>query len=537
MKEQLKQIVLGGVILSSLILTSCQSNSGKYTEEKASHSATEHNHNEETEGMAVLSAVQREAIDLQVDVMPSRAMTGVVKTSGQLEVSPSSKAEVTAYIGGNVVSIEAFQGDKVKKGQVLATLEHPDIIQLQQDFIQKYNNLEYLKQEFNRQKELYDKEVGSGKAFQKSKADYHSAKAQYQGLKLRLQMLKLDTKRIEQGNIIKQLDIVSPISGYVSGMNISLGSYIDARTQMFSIRNFDEIHADLSVFEKDIRKVEKGQTVRLKVANLPNIELKGEVFAIAKEYAPNSRSVVVHANINNPPQKLIADSYVSGEILTQSQQVSAVPESAVVTDGDKHFIFVFDEQGSLAANHNEEDHNHSDADGHNHEAEHNHSDADGHNHEAEHSHSEADGHNHEAEHNHFDADGHNHEAEHNHSDADGHNHEAEHNHSDADGHNHEAEHSHSDADGHNHEAEHNHSDADGHNHEAEHNHGDSKVFYASFKQKKVAYRMVEVFINDRSEGYVAITPLEKLSAQDLVVLKGAYYLLSDLKKSEAAHQH
>lgn len=433
---KIKNIVLVSVVATSVAFTACDRKINKQHEDKKTEEA--HDHNEATEGMAVVSSIQRKAIDLKVGEIPQRQMYSLVKTTGQLEVSPNNKAEVTAYIGGNVVSITAFQGDKVKKGQVLATLEHPDIIQLQQDFIERYNNLQYVEKEYNRQKELYQNQVGSGKSFQRVEADYNTAKAQYQGLKLRLKMLKLNTNSIEKGNIIHQLKVLSPISGYVSGINISLGSYIDARTKMFSIRNFDKIHADISVYEKDINKVKEGQTVRLRVANMPDTELKGKVFAIAKEYETNSRSIVVHASIENPPKKLIADSYVSGEILTNSQKVTAVPETAIVSDGGKQYIFVFDAKGSEAANHTHDEKEHKE-------------------------------------------------------------------------------------------------DNNNHQHEGENHSNMAK--YKALKDKKIAYRMVEVIMGISSDGYVAITPIEKLTLDAVIVLDGAYYLLSDLKKSEAAHQH
>ncbi len=500
MKKNFKNIAFASIVFGSLIFTSCHYSVGHSDAHSHGAEATEdaHNHNEATEGMAVLSQVQRKAIDLEVGTMPYRTMKGVVKASGQLEVSPSNKAEVTAYVGGNVVSINAFQGDKVKKGQVLAVLEHPDIIQLQQDFIEKCNDLKYLEKDYNRQKELYQQEVGSGKKYQKAEADYHTAKAQYQGLKLRLQMLKLNTKSIEKGNIVHQLKIISPISGYVSGINISLGSYIDARTKMFSIRNFEDIHADLSVYEKDIRKVATGQKVRLRVANLPNIELKGSVFAIAKEYTPNSRSVVVHASIDNPPKKLIADSYVSGEILTESDKVRAVPEAAIVNDGDKHFIFVFDEKGSLAANHDEDDHDHA---------------ADDHQHDNGEDHAHA-----------ADTHGEGEEHDHNHDHA-----TDDHQHDNGEAHNHATDtHQHGEGEAHDHD--HDHAVGEAHDH-------DMEGIYQSLAKDKIAYRMVEVITGEVDGGYVEITAVDPLSDHELIVLRGAYYLLSDLKKSEAAHQH
>ncbi len=453
MSVKIKTIVLVSIMAISIAFQACNNSVKKNTKDKhTDKESTEHNHDEEIEGMAILSPIQRKAIKLKVGKMSMRQMSRIVKITGQLKVPPNNKAEVTSYIDGNVVSINAFQGDKVKKNQVLAILEHPDIIQLQQDFIEKYNNLQYLEKEYNRQKELYNNNVGSGKNFQRVEADYNTAKAQYQGLKLRLKMLKLNTQSIEKGNIVHQLKVLSPIDGYISEININIGSYIDARTKMFSISNFDEIHADLLVYEKNINKIKKNQNVRLHVANMPDNELKGKVFAISKEYDSNSHSITVHVSINNPPKKLIADSYVTGEILTNKEKVNALPETAIVNDGGKKYIFIFDALGSLLVNDIHEELNEDD----------------------EHEHNEI--------------------------------------------------------------GEHEHNEADKHEHNEEEHNSPAKD-YDYFKNKKIAYRMVEVIVQQSSDGYVAITPAEKINSDATIVLYGAYYLLSDLKKSEAAHQH
>ncbi len=88
-----------------------------------------------------------------------RNLTNVVKINGELSVPPEKTASVSAVIGGNVKQIKVFYGDYVRKGQVLAILEHPEYIGIQENFIEIANSLELLKQNYKRQKELYDNQV------------------------------------------------------------------------------------------------------------------------------------------------------------------------------------------------------------------------------------------------------------------------------------------------------------------------------------------------------------------------------------------
>ena len=195
-------------------------------------------HEEILEGVVVLNKNQREALNLKLDTFQMRNLTTMVKSNGQLEVSPSSSADITAIIGGNVKEIKVFHGDKVRKGQLLAVLEHPDYIALQENFAEVANQLEYLEKEFERQKELFENNVGAGRDFQLTKAEYNTAKSKYQGLKSRIQLLNLSPERIMEGNISNTINITSPINGFVNEVKIKIGTYVDAKDKLLSVSDF-----------------------------------------------------------------------------------------------------------------------------------------------------------------------------------------------------------------------------------------------------------------------------------------------------------
>ena len=162
-------------IVIALVFAGCN------TEKEESHSEEEHQHSEE--GTIKLNKKQRDALGLKLGSFQMRNLTTVIKTNGQLEVSPDNRADITTLIGGNVKEIKVFHGDKVNKGQVLAILEHPDFIAMQESYAEFANSLEYLEQEYNRQKDLFNSNAGSRKEYQKAKANYFTAKAKYQGLR------------------------------------------------------------------------------------------------------------------------------------------------------------------------------------------------------------------------------------------------------------------------------------------------------------------------------------------------------------------
>ena len=311
-----------------------------------SHAPKEAEHEEHKnhglEGVVILNEAQREALNLKLDTFLMRNLTTIIKTNGQLEVSPSGSAEVTAFIGGNVKRINVFHGDKVQKGQVLAILEHPDYIALQEDFAEVANRLDFLEQEFYRQKKLFENNVGAGKDFQQVKADYNTAKAKYEGLKSRLELLRLSPENVKAGVISNSINIVSPIKGYVNEIKIKVGTYVGAQDKLFEITDNSQIHADFMVYEKDVHLIKEGQKIHFTVANRPGEEFLSTIFAVGKEFESNTRAVHIHAKLDEKVSGLIPGMYITGHIHTNDHYTKALPNDAIVAEGTKSYIFVVD---------------------------------------------------------------------------------------------------------------------------------------------------------------------------------------------------
>jgi membrane fusion protein, heavy metal efflux system len=332
--------------ISIVTIMSCNSNNSD------GHEGDEHEE-QSPEGVVVLNEKQREALDLKLGVFQMRNLTTVVKTNGQLEVPPSSIANITAIIGGNVKEIKVFHGDKVTKGQQLVVLEHPDYIALQEDFAVIANRLEYLEQEYERQKELFENNVGSGQEYQLAKSEFNTAIAKYEGLKSRLQLVRLSPEKVKAGTISNTISIVSPINGFVNDINIKVGTYVDAKDIMLEITDNSSIHADFMIYEKDVRLVREGQKVHFTVSNRPEEELMGTVFAIGKEFEANSRAVHIHAKINDKISNLIPGMYISGHLHTDEKYTRSLPNDAIVTEGTKSYIFIQDNEAFEEHGHDE----------------------------------------------------------------------------------------------------------------------------------------------------------------------------------------
>lgn len=286
----------------------------------------------------VLSDEQIKSIGLELGKLEIRQLSGTVKASGMLDVPPQNLVTISAPMGGFVKRTELLQGMAVKKGQVVVVLEHPDYIQLQQDYLEGRSQLEFLEEDYKRQEELAKENVNAVKALQQSKSNYLSTKARVQGLVARLALINIEPKEIESAGIKNEISILSPLTGFVMQVNVNLGMYVNPADVMFKLVDTHHLHAEAQVFEKDISKLKIGQTVRLTLSN-ENKERKATVYLIGKEITLE-RTVRVHCHLDQEDHSLIPGMFFNSVIETGAKPSRCAPESALVNFEGKSYLFV-----------------------------------------------------------------------------------------------------------------------------------------------------------------------------------------------------
>ncbi|MEC7772144.1 MAG: efflux RND transporter periplasmic adaptor subunit [Bacteroidota bacterium] len=317
--------------------------------EGGAHSEGGENHEEE-EGVVVLTNDQIETIGLETKILEKRNLGNNIKVTGRLELFPQDKANISPFMGGNVRSIKVIEGDKVRKGEVLAYLEHPDIISMQQEYQEKNDELVFLKQDFERKKTLFDKGVSSGKEFQMAQSKFRSTSSSVNGLKAKLRLLGINTSKVEEGEIYSAIPITTPISGYVDEVMVSLGDYVAPQSKMFAVSDNSKIHLDLKVYEKDIPKVKVGQKIIFTVASKPDELLTAEVHSVGKTFEEDPKALHVHADIDNKNGDLLPGMYVEGRIAEGEKSGYAVTEEAIVKEAEQSYIFILEEDGETEGN-------------------------------------------------------------------------------------------------------------------------------------------------------------------------------------------
>lgn len=322
------------VFLLSVSFSSCN----KKEEE---HEGEEH-HAEETQSDFVsLTPEQFETVKMKLNGFETKNLSSMVKASGVLELPPQNRASVSTLVGGIINKINVIPGDFVEKGKVLATLEHPDILRLQQDYLEAKSKFDFTYKEFLRQKELYEEKIVPGKKFQAAEAEYQSQRALITSLENQLIQMGISPKSVSRGAMVRTVAIKSPISGFVNNIAVNTGSYVEPAKPVFEIIDNHHVHIDMQVFEKDVTKLKVGQKVYFTLANVPKEQYEAVVFAVGKAFDPHTKSVSVHAEIkDNKNKNLLPGMYVDGRIEVDDAKVKALPDEAVISEGGLNYIFV-----------------------------------------------------------------------------------------------------------------------------------------------------------------------------------------------------
>lgn len=157
-------------------------------------------------------------------------------------------------------------------------------------------------------------------------------------MKAKLQLLNISTAKLEKDGIQQTISLVSPISGYVTKVNTNIGAFVNSTDVLIEIVNTEHLHAELTVFEKDVPLLKIGQRVLFTLAN-ENEQRTATVHLIGREISTD-RTVQVHCHLELEDRELIPGMYLKAVVERDSARVSALPEEAIVTYSGKSYIFI-----------------------------------------------------------------------------------------------------------------------------------------------------------------------------------------------------
>ena len=324
------------ILIISLVFVAC----GK--SEKQTQIASE---NQVDANLITLSKAQFDSEKMELGALTEQFFNESVMANGMIDVPPQNRASVSTFMGGYVKNTPLLVGDKVRKGQPLITLQNTEFIDIQQQYAEVTEQLNYLKSEFERQQILYTEKITSQKNFLRAESTYKSTLAMHHGLRKKLEMMNISPDSVEKGNITSTINLYAPIQGSVTKVNVSNGTYISPSDEILEIVNTEHIHLELSVFEKDILKIKKDQSINFKIPEVSSDIFQAEVHLVGTSVDEEDRTIKVHGHIKDDEQtNFVTGMFVEAEIIISSKKSLALPTEAVVKIEDNYFALVLTNQ-------------------------------------------------------------------------------------------------------------------------------------------------------------------------------------------------
>lgn len=339
MKFNIKKSTYFFLLLSALLfVTSC----GKQekTTEKETVAKEAEVHHEETENIVSLTEEQMKSVGIELGKVEQKELTATIKANGNLNVPNNSKGNATSLYGGVIKTLSVQIGSYVRKGQVIATIENPQFIQLQEDYLTTLDRITFAQQEERRQRELYAGNAGALKNLQNATAELRTLATRRASLQQQIKLMGINVNAVSKGNLRSQLVVTSPLNGVVSNVFAKIGSYVDVSSPIAEIVDNSSLHLDLQVFEKDLPKLKVGQIIHFTLTNNPSVEYDAKVFSIGSSFENDSKTIAIHCKVTGNKAGLIDGMNITGIVSLSDVTAPAVPNEALVSADGKDYIFV-----------------------------------------------------------------------------------------------------------------------------------------------------------------------------------------------------
>lgn len=262
--------------------------------------------------------------------------------TGMIDVPPMGRRVMHSFIAAQISTLNAIRGQYVQKGDVLATLRHPNIIEWQEALLQAKSDMMYYTQELARKQDLRTNNTSSIKEVSMVQNALEKSRILYQSHQAKLKLIGIDEKQIEQEGIREQIIIQAPFSGKISNVMVQNGTFVSENQPLLELLDVDHKHIELDVFMNDAPKVQIGQIIRLRSAGNEKI-LSGEVYLINPDLKNNS--LRVHGHLANEADPIQVGTFLEAEIVFAQDSVYAIDKEELIREGENFFLHQVSDEG------------------------------------------------------------------------------------------------------------------------------------------------------------------------------------------------
>lgn len=218
-----------------------------------------------------------------------------LKLQGEIKLNADNSVQIVSRVGGIVEKVSVNAGDKVRKGQILATVSSQMIADMRSDLLAAQKRVDLASKTYEREKQLWEEKISAQQDFLQAENDLHEAEINSSRVRQKLRALGANISGAGQA----RYEIRSPINGIVTLKNVSQGQVVSEIDSLFEVSDLTTVWAEMSIYAKDINTVKKDQEVTIK-ASAFDAQAKGNISYVGSLVGEQSRTAMARVILNNP---------------------------------------------------------------------------------------------------------------------------------------------------------------------------------------------------------------------------------------------
>lgn len=289
------------------------------------------------EGVVVLDTAAIRLGGIQVGEVQSVTTTALAVT-GSITFDADRVSHVGSRSNGRIVAVRSDLGAQVARGQALATLESVEVGQIRAEEREAEALLKIAQENYAREQRLAEQGISSRKELLEAEAMLRRAEAALHSAEDRLQVLGASHDHGAGG----EFTLVAPFAGVVVARDASLGEMATPADTLFTVADLSEVWIELDIFERDLARVKRGQSVAVLVSAYPSRSFPGRIVYVGDVLDPAKRTVRARVEIPNRDAALKPGMFATANIQVGGggRPMAVVPQDAVQTVEGKLVVFV-----------------------------------------------------------------------------------------------------------------------------------------------------------------------------------------------------
>jgi cobalt-zinc-cadmium efflux system membrane fusion protein len=287
-----------------------------------------------------LTVEQHSHANLVIEPVTQHEVGAMIVAAGRMTFADDKVSHVFSPVSGRVTDIKAKLGDRVKKGDLLAVIQSPDISLASSDRAKAEADLIGAEHDYTRKKELLEAHAGSKSDFEVAEDNWRKAKAELARAKSKGSLFGTGA------NVAGGYGLRSLIEGEVITKAVNPGMEVQGQygtggaLELFTIGEMDTLWMLAEVFEMDLPRVKAGTKVTVKAVSYPDKVFEGKVDWVSGTFDPGTRTARVRCTFPNPERLLKPEMYVTASILVEGRKALAIRRTAVQHMGETTVVYV-----------------------------------------------------------------------------------------------------------------------------------------------------------------------------------------------------